>query len=123
MRRRSNKVEILIRHGERAERLSLQRPVVVGREADADVQIHSPRVSRAHCRLQIEGDAVKLTDLGSSNGTWVRGQEVSQVLLQEGDSCYLGGQDVQVTVVPVEADASLLADPPIVSAVVVPFIV
>ncbi|MCU0304184.1 MAG: winged helix-turn-helix domain-containing protein [Thermoanaerobaculales bacterium] len=45
--------------------------VVVGRGAEADLQVLSPEVSRRHARLAVEGERVLLEDLGSKNGTLV----------------------------------------------------
>jgi len=46
-------------------------PVSLGRTADNQVPLSSQLVSRRHARLSFEGDAMLLTDLGSSNGTRV----------------------------------------------------
>ena len=44
---------------------------VLGRDADALVRIHSPKVSRHHARLLVRGGRVVLEDLGSKNGTYL----------------------------------------------------
>ena len=44
--------------------------VVVGREADCEVQVHEPSASRHHAVLQREGDSWVVVDT-SSNGTFV----------------------------------------------------
>lgn len=50
------------------------RSVLVGRGSACDVRIPDDmRVSRTHARIEREGDAFRVTDLGSSNGTYVRG--------------------------------------------------
>ena len=46
--------------------------IVVGR-GDADVSIEHPAVSRAHVRLEGDGESMTVSDLGSSNGTFIRG--------------------------------------------------
>ena len=54
---------------------------VLGRAADADVQILSdPNVSRRHARLVVTQDVVEVEDLGSSNGTWLDGKLVQHPL-------------------------------------------
>ncbi|MBK6915923.1 MAG: FHA domain-containing protein [Deltaproteobacteria bacterium] len=50
----------------------LSRACVLGRGGTDIVLLHDPFVSAEHCRLQPEGDGVRLEDLGSSNGTWLR---------------------------------------------------
>lgn len=47
---------------------------VIGSAADCAIQIRYPTVSRQHARVTLEGDAVYLQDLGSSNGSWRDGQ-------------------------------------------------
>jgi len=48
---------------------------LVGRGADAAVVVESPTLSRAHARLLVDGDGVRVLDLGSTNGTRVAGRE------------------------------------------------
>lgn len=47
-------------------------PFVIGREADCDLVLDDPRVSRHHVQLEVLDDGrVVLRDLGSANGTYV----------------------------------------------------
>ena len=64
---------------------------VIGRAPDADVWIDAPGVSRHHARLRLEGSAAILEDLGSKNGSFVRGQRViAPSNLTDGDEIRLG---------------------------------
>ncbi|MBX7083429.1 MAG: FHA domain-containing protein [Nannocystaceae bacterium] len=47
-------------------------PAVIGRGGSDIALLHDPFVSGQHARLVPEGDGVRLEDLGSSNGTWLR---------------------------------------------------
>ncbi len=49
--------------------------VVIGRGDGADVQVEDPRASRRHARLRV-GDDVEVEDLGSANGTRLRGRRL-----------------------------------------------
>ncbi|MEU1334417.1 FHA domain-containing protein [Streptomyces sp. NPDC005865] len=52
--------------------------VQVGRSAGADVPLDDPDVSRLHCAVELAPDGrVTVTDLGSTNGTSVDGQEIT----------------------------------------------
>ena len=63
----------------------------VGRAPDAEVWVDAPGVSRHHARIRIEGLAATLEDLGSKNGTYVRGQRVTApAQLSDGDQIRLG---------------------------------
>ena len=64
---------------------------VLGRDADVAVPLSSPTVSRHHARIVITGESATLEDLGSKNGTYVRGQTVtSPVQLLDGDRIRIG---------------------------------
>ena len=59
---------------------------IIGRDADAKVRVPIATVSRHHAKLVVSGSAVTITDLGSKNGTWVRGDRISgPVVLAHGD--------------------------------------
>ena len=49
---------------------------VLGRDRDADVVIDATTVSRRHARLTVGGGGTQVEDLGSRNGTWVRGERI-----------------------------------------------
>jgi diguanylate cyclase (GGDEF)-like protein len=78
--------------------IPLERDVVtIGRALEADVRVNDSRTSRLHVRLSTEIDSNgqvrwRLTDLGSTNGTMVNGQVVTEVLLNEGDKIVIGDQ-------------------------------
>jgi DNA-binding winged helix-turn-helix (wHTH) protein len=64
---------------------------VIGRAAEAAVWIDQARVSRHHARIDVDGARARLHDLGSRNGTFVRGQRVEgPVDLADGDEIVIG---------------------------------
>ncbi len=64
---------------------------VIGRDADVGITLNSPTVSRRHARLVVAGETVTLEDLGSKNGTYVRGMAVrSPIALADGDRIRIG---------------------------------
>jgi pSer/pThr/pTyr-binding forkhead associated (FHA) protein len=64
--------------------------VVVGRKTSCELRIPLSSVSRQHCELSIEGDAIKLKDLGSSNGTYHNAVRVQEAELTAGDEVVIG---------------------------------
>lgn len=64
----------------------------LGRSPDCTLPLmESPSISRHHAELQVQGDTVRLRDLGSVNGTQVNGQRVQEgVTLKDGDMLCLG---------------------------------
>ena len=64
---------------------------IVGRDPECEVWLDSPGVSRRHARVLVEGDRVTVDDLGSKNGTLVRGRAVKMpTLLKDGDEVRFG---------------------------------
>src|SRR5262249_32433643 len=49
---------------------------ILGRDADAAAWIDDPGVSRRHARIFVEEDGARLEDLGSKNGTKLRGRRI-----------------------------------------------
>jgi transcriptional regulator with GAF, ATPase, and Fis domain len=49
--------------------------VVIGRDADCEIQIDHPRISRKHARLRL-GSSCAVEDLGSRNGTVIAGSSL-----------------------------------------------
>jgi len=64
--------------------------VQIGRIADNDIVLPDPNVSRVHARVEKRDGAYQITDLESTNGTWVNEQRVSSVKLKENDVIRLG---------------------------------
>lgn len=51
--------------------------VIVGRSPKSDLVIPHDSISRNHCRIEVEKGIFYITDLGSSNGTFLDGQKVT----------------------------------------------
>lgn len=74
-----------------------QGETIVGRSPHCAVVINNRRISRQHCSLVLEQDTLHVTDLGSSNGTWVNGAPVFQATrLNPGDLLELGEERLEV---------------------------
>jgi DNA-binding winged helix-turn-helix (wHTH) protein len=68
---------------------------MIGRDEDVAVTLNSPTVSRRHAKIVIAGEVATLDDLGSKNGTYVRGQRVSsRVALVDGDRIRIGAFEI-----------------------------
>jgi pSer/pThr/pTyr-binding forkhead associated (FHA) protein len=64
--------------------------LTVGRAEPADVCVADGGVSRTHVRFTREAGGIRVVDLGSRNGTWVRGLRVTEALLMVGDCVCIG---------------------------------
>ena len=73
-------------------------PVVIGRAPASDIVIDEPFVSATHARFTLQGPALVLEDLGSTNGTLVNGHGITQpVTLREGDEVQVGDTIMRVS--------------------------
>jgi DNA-binding winged helix-turn-helix (wHTH) protein len=77
---------------------------VIGREQDAAVWIESASVSRRHARIVVSGGQATLEDLGSKNGTFVRGRRITAAVV------LANGEQILVGVVPLRFRAFETAD-------------
>jgi DNA-binding winged helix-turn-helix (wHTH) protein len=83
--------EIAIREGEN----------ILGRLDEGVAWLESPTVSRRHARIVVSGGQATLEDLGSKNGTFVRGQRLtSPARLSDGDEILLGRVHMTFRVLP-----------------------
>lgn len=69
---------------------SLATPITIGREEGNAVQLNDERISRFHIKIQEDQDMLVLTDLDSTNGTRVNGEQVQLRILRYGDVISLG---------------------------------
>jgi predicted component of type VI protein secretion system len=65
-------------------------PVTIGREEGNTIQLNDERISRYHLKLQHDNDKIVLTDLESTNGTKVNGEEIQVRIVRDGDIIALG---------------------------------
>ena len=65
-------------------------PLTIGREEGNPVQLNDERISRFHLKIQEDDGRLVLTDLESTNGTKVNGEDVQLCVLRPGDVIALG---------------------------------
>jgi pSer/pThr/pTyr-binding forkhead associated (FHA) protein len=65
-------------------------PVTIGREEGNTIQLNDERISRFHLKIQEDRDKVVLTDLESTNGTKVNGEDIQLRILRFGDMISVG---------------------------------
>lgn len=65
--------------------------IKIGRSPPADIVLADPRVSRSHCTVELAGEGLKVTDLKSTNGTYIDGERVDgQAMLPVGSLLRVG---------------------------------
>ena len=68
----------------------LETPITIGREEGNTIQLNDERVSRYHLKIQEDHDKLVLTDLESTNGTKVNGEDIQLRILRHGDLVTVG---------------------------------
>lgn len=94
-----NSLALLILSGnQEGKLLPLQagEEIVIGRMEGLDLVLPEDLVSRRHARIAVHEEGPVLRDLGSTNGTFVNGKRVREVVLREGDRILLGATILSV---------------------------
>jgi predicted component of type VI protein secretion system len=72
---------------------------LIGRETDCHLRPNSEMVSRHHCAISVDDFAVRLRDLGSTNGTLVNGERIRGVVqLNAGDRVTVGKLEFEILI-------------------------
>ena len=71
---------------------------VLGRRHDCDLCVPLMIVSRRHCQLTANSEAVKIRDLDSQSGTFLNGKRISDGVLKAGDYLTIGPLTFQVRI-------------------------
>src|SRR6187399_1399849 len=69
---------------------NLNPPITVGREEGNTIQLNDERVSRFHIKIQEDHNRLVITDLESTNGTKINGEDVQLRILRYGDMIQVG---------------------------------
>lgn len=69
---------------------NLEPPITIGREEGNTIQLNDERVSRYHVKIQEDNEKLVLTDLESTNGTRVNGEDIQLCILRFGDLLTIG---------------------------------
>jgi pSer/pThr/pTyr-binding forkhead associated (FHA) protein len=65
-------------------------PLTIGREEGNILRLNDERVSRYHAKIQFDNDDYIITDLESTNGTKVNGEDIQLRILRFGDLITVG---------------------------------
>ncbi len=93
----------------------------VGRDPDSDFPIIHHSVSASHCEVEVTNTGVYIRDCGSTNGTFINGDPISEAMLMPGQTVQLGGvelfvENTDVNMVIPEYEKSDRPRPPVVLA-------
>lgn len=81
----------VIRGNDQGARFELEEKILrLGRDSASSIRIHDTEVSRQHAEFRRQDRDFTLSDLGSSNGTFVNGQRIRHHSLASGDQIQVG---------------------------------
>ncbi|HZF08266.1 MAG TPA: adenylate/guanylate cyclase domain-containing protein [Thermoanaerobaculia bacterium] len=66
------------------------RQLLVGRSIACDLPVRDPSVSRQHAELELGPEGLQVSDLGSTNGTFVNGERVTRATARPGEQVAFG---------------------------------
>ncbi len=76
--------------------LEVRHRMVAGRDPSCDIVLGEAGISREHAIFHDDGEALSVSDVASTNGTYVNGTQIVQPTpLQEGDLVTMGGCELE----------------------------
>lgn len=110
------KVRLSVQHQKaNVKTVVLHSNAVIGRSTECNLRLASGQVSRQHCQLLIDDQRVAIVDLGSSNGTFLNGQQLTanvETPLPSGAELEIGPVKFTVEYDDPNADTSIRKSPP-----------
>lgn len=70
--------------------------MIIGRASDLDLVLVEDMVSRKHAKMVSEDGTLSITDLGSTNGTFVNGEKIKRADLKRNDRILIGTSIIKV---------------------------
>lgn len=76
----------------------MEFPARIGRQPDCTVQLNVARISRVHAEIRLDDNGyLKITDLNSTNGTFVNGRRIeASTPIINGDVIHVGDQEMRL---------------------------
>lgn len=77
---------------------SIDGPLTIGRSPSNDIVVANPLVSEHHLRIRPVGTSIEISDLGSTNGTYLNGQRITgTTIARPGDQIRIGTEEMIVS--------------------------
>lgn len=77
----------------------------LGRSAKNDLQLDHPTVSGAHCEIILTADGILVRDLGSTNGTYINQEQITERNIERGGVLHVG--EVEMEVEPIKGNIAI----------------
>jgi DNA-binding NtrC family response regulator len=75
---------------------SLPPRLLLGKSPACELRLDDPLVSRRHAAVEIGPQSLRVTDLGSTNGTFVNGVRIIEAVLRGGETLRIGTTNLRV---------------------------
>jgi predicted Zn finger-like uncharacterized protein len=82
----------------RGQVFRLSKPRIVLGRSGADIVLYDPEVSRKHCAIEVHGTTATLTDLGTTNGTFVGKKTIQKCELKNLSKFRIGATTLMFTI-------------------------
>ncbi|MGY6587975.1 MAG: FHA domain-containing protein [Wenzhouxiangella sp.] len=76
---------VLVSEGNYPQQVFIEGRLLVGRAPECDLRLNDEMISGRHARLNYVDGRFELTDLGSTNGSYVNGSRIDRNMLRHGD--------------------------------------
>jgi hypothetical protein len=83
----------------------------IGRNPTNDFRVSDSSVSSFHCELEVTLDSVLVRDLGSTNGTFIEGEQVAEGMLKRGQVLKLGDAELRLEEQPIRISIPIDSTP------------
>lgn len=90
-----NQLIVTGRHRERQTIMLNRARMTIGRAEGSDLLLDTPLASRLHALLSVREDGVYVSDLDSSNGTYLNGRKIDKAQLHHRDVIRVGDCDIR----------------------------
>ncbi|XZE52255.1 protein kinase domain-containing protein [Planctomycetaceae bacterium SH139] len=81
--------------------------LTIGRGQASNTQINDPRMSRVHCRVTVDGGKTKLSDAGSTGGTFVGQMQIAEHELKSGETFRVGDSEFRYVLDGIQNEATI----------------
>ncbi len=86
----------------------IEDTVVIGRDESCDITVSVSHLSRRHAQLTVSGSYLVVKDLGSTNGTYLNGEKITQGRARPGDKLRFDVVNFTVTGPQVDVDQTIV---------------
>lgn len=84
---------------------------IIGRSPTNTVYVRDKNVSRVHCQIIVGDQGCVITDLQSTNGTFVNDERITEKVLKSGDEVRIGITTFRVEEIPEEPESTTETSP------------